>query len=143
MRPTIKLMTVAAALGAAALSGLAGPVARSADQAKLPGHPGPGPYVAGCVDCHVTDGAGTMGSLLEKIGHRNVDKATAKVPADCVECHSEDGGFTPLNELAHMLHYDNPAANAFIKDYGGNCLHCHALDAKTGVITVKSGAKNW
>lgn len=144
MNRKITILSVAAmTLLGVALVGAGGSVASGSDQAKLPGDAGPGPYVQGCVDCHVADGAGTIGSLLGTMKHKNVDTQTGTVPDDCAECHSEDGGYTPLSELAHMLHFEKPADNEFIRDYGGNCLHCHALDATTGVISVKSGPKNW
>jgi hypothetical protein len=144
MNRKITILSVAAiALLGVALVGSGGSVANGSDQAKLPGDAGPGPYVQGCVDCHVEDGAGSIGALLDDLGHKNVDKDTGTVPGDCADCHSEDGGYTPLSELAHLLHFEDPANNAFIRDYGGNCLHCHALDASTGVISVKSGPKNW
>lgn len=144
MNYQVKPMSVAAAtLLGIALLGAGFSTAESSDQAKLAGDPGPGPYVQGCVDCHAKDGAENIGALLAAMEHRNVDKMTETVPGDCVECHSEDGGFIPLSELSHMLHFQNPAENAFIGSYGGNCLHCHQLDAETGVITVKSGPRNW
>jgi len=140
----VKLLSVAAAtlLGIALLS-TAASTAESADQAKLAGDAGPGPYEQGCVDCHAKDGAENIGALLAAMKHRNVDKQTVTVPGDCVECHSEDGGYTPLSEFSHMLHYENPAENAFVGNYGGSCLHCHQLDAQTGIISVKSGPRNW
>jgi mono/diheme cytochrome c family protein len=144
MNHTLKPLSVAtAALLGIALLGAGASTAQAADQAKLAGDPGPGPYVQGCVDCHTEDGAENIGALLAAMKHRNVDKQTETVPGDCVECHSEDGGFTPLSEFSHMLHFENPAENAFIQSYGGNCLHCHQLDADTGIITVKSGPRNW
>jgi mono/diheme cytochrome c family protein len=132
-----------AVLAGIAILGTGWSTAESSDQAKLPGDAGPGPYVQGCVDCHGKDGTESIGALLGAMKHRNVDKQTTTVPGDCRECHSADGDYTPLSELAHLAHYENPGENAFIQKYGGNCLHCHTLDAKTGVVSVKSGPKNW
>ena len=137
------LTTAAAAVLCGGFLGTAWSTADSADQATLAGEPGPGPYVRGCVDCHTEGGAENLGALLAGMGHKNVDKMTESVPGDCAECHSDDGGYSLLSELSHMFHYDDPARNVFIRDYGGNCLHCHALDAGTGAITVKTGPKNW
>lgn len=138
-------LTSAAAVVLAALSltGTGSSTAEGSDQAKLPGAAGPGPYVQGCVDCHSEDGAESIGAALADLKHKNVDKQTTKVPGDCIECHSEDGDYTPLSELVHMVHFENPAENAFVQTYGGNCLHCHSLDTESGVVTVKSGPKNW
>jgi hypothetical protein len=137
------ISTAAVALAALSLAGIGGSTAEGSDQAKLAGDAGPGPYVQGCVDCHSEDGPENIGALLADFGHRNVDEQTSKVPGDCAECHSEAGGDTPLSEFAHFVHFDKPATNDFVQKYGGDCLHCHTLDAKTGVITVKSGPKNW
>lgn len=104
---------------------------------------GAGSYPQGCVDCHTADGAGLLGTRLAEIKHRNVDKQTATVPGDCKECHSEDGGYIELSEAVHLVHFENPAENPFVLEHGGSCLHCHALDADTGIVTVKSGPKNW
>jgi hypothetical protein len=126
------------ALLAAALMGIG---SLSAGKAWAEGHKGA--YPQGCVDCHKAGGVDDIGELLSGLGHRNVDDKTSKVPGDCVECHSDEGGSTPLSEAVHLVHFENPDRNPFVQDYAGNCLHCHALDAKTGVVTVKSGPKNW
>jgi hypothetical protein len=97
----------------------------------------------GCVSCHNGGEAETIGALLAAMGHRNVDARTETVPDDCAVCHSEEGGHSTLSEFNHIVHYENPARNAFLRDYGGNCLHCHALDVKTGEVITKSGPKNW
>jgi hypothetical protein len=75
--------------------------------------------------------------------HRNVDQRTETVPNDCAECHSEEGGHSTLSEFNHIVHFEAPERNAFLRDHDGNCLHCHALDAGTGEVTMKSGPKNW
>lgn len=137
------LSMVVAVMAGAVLLGAGWSVAESSDQAKLPGDAGPGPYTEGCVSCHGVDGNDSLGTLLGTMKHRNVDKQTATVPGDCKDCHSADEDYTPLSELAHMVHYEKPGENDFVQKYGGNCLHCHALDVKTGIITVKSGPKNW
>jgi hypothetical protein len=102
-----------------------------------------GQHPAGCVSCHNGGEAGTVGELLAAMGHRNVDGQTETVPDDCAVCHSEEGGYSTLKEFSHVVHYDKPARNDFLRDYGGNCLHCHALDARTGDVITKSGPKNW
>lgn len=129
-------------LGAALLS-TNWSTAAGSDHAQPAGNAGPSPYEQGCVSCHTTDGPGQLGTLLAALKHRNVDQQTAKVPGDCKECHSEDGGYIDLAEAVHLVHFENPADNPFVLEHGGNCLHCHALDAETGIITVKSGPKNW
>jgi hypothetical protein len=143
MPQRIRVLSVAAALLGVAASGAGWTGAVSADQATLPGEAGPGPYVQGCVDCHAADGAENIGALLSALKHVNVDDDIETVPDDCAACHSEDEGYIPLGELAHLVHFESPAQNDFIQVYGGDCLHCHALDTETGVMSVKSGPKNW
>lgn len=137
------LSITAAALAIGTLLLATGAQAEGAGFARLAGDPGPGPYPQGCVDCHTKDGAENIGALLESVGHRDVDAETETVPDDCKSCHSEDGGYSLLSELSHIFHYENPAENEFIRVYGGDCLHCHALDVDTGEATNKSGPKNW
>lgn len=113
----------------------------SADPAK--GLTGPNPYAQGCVDCHGKDDVESIGALLAALRHRNVDDKTSTVPTDCKSCHEPDGDYTPLSEAIHLVHFEDPANNPFVKNFGGNCMHCHAVDTSTGVISVKSGPKNW
>lgn len=100
-------------------------------------------YARGCVDCHDGTAVATIGALLEEMGHSDVDEETETLPGDCASCHSEDGGMWLLSEISHMSHYRNPLENGFILSYGGECLHCHVMDAETGAVKVKSGPKNW
>lgn len=100
-------------------------------------------FVQGCVDCHDGTVQPTVGAMLERMGHDNVDDDTAQVPGDCSACHSEAGGMWFLSEVSHMAHYRDPENSAFVQEFGGDCRHCHALDAETGAVSVKSGAKNW
>lgn len=100
-------------------------------------------FPQGCIDCHVEGKAETIGALLAAMRHPNVDSDTETVPGDCADCHSTEGGFSTLAEFNHFLHYENPATNAFVQDYDGDCRHCHLLDPDTGDVTVKSGPRNW
>jgi cytochrome c553 len=104
---------------------------------------GPNPYAQGCVDCHGKNDVETIGELLSAMKHRNVDERTSNVPGDCASCHNDDGDYTPLAEAIHLVHFEDPAKNPFVTKFGGNCMHCHAVDTKTGIISVKSGPKNW
>lgn len=100
-------------------------------------------YAQGCVDCHDGTAVATIGALLEEMGHIDVDEDIETLPGDCASCHSEEGGTWFLSEIAHMSHYRNPVQNGFILSYGGECRHCHLMDAETGAVKVKSGPKNW
>ena len=100
-------------------------------------------YAQGCVDCHDGSAVPTIGAVLAELGHIEVDEDTETLPGDCAFCHSEEGGMWQLSEIAHMSHYRNPVENGFILSYGGECRHCHVMDADTGAVEVKSGPKNW
>jgi hypothetical protein len=134
-RKTILLSTAATLLFAVTAAGLS--TALRADVAATD------PYPAGCVSCHVADGPGDLATRLGEMGHKKVGADVASIPGDCSDCHSEEGGFTPLGEAVHFVHFDQPESNPFVTDHGGECLHCHAMDPETGVVTVKSGPKNW
>lgn len=107
------------------------------------GDPESNAYPQGCVDCHRAGGPETIGALLEALGHQDVDDAVAAVPGDCADCHGDEGGAWLMSELAHVLHFEDPASNSFVQDFGGNCLHCHAMDEESGAVTMRSGPKNW
>lgn len=107
------------------------------------GDPDSAAYPQGCVDCHRSGGVETIGALLAALGHQDVGDTTETVPSDCAECHGDEGGAWPMSEFTHMLHFEDPKTNAFVQDFGGNCLHCHAMDEKTGAVTIRSGPKNW
>jgi hypothetical protein len=65
------------------------------------------------------------------------------LPGDCMTCHKAGGYGGALSTITHKGHYANPAENHFVTGYAGQCLECHSLNAATGVMTVKSGPKNW
>jgi hypothetical protein len=100
-------------------------------------------YAEGCADCHDGTAVATVGALLETLGHPDVDEDTEVLPGDCSDCHSEAGGMWLLSEVAHMSHYRDPAENKFVQEFGGDCRHCHVMDADTGEAGVKSSPKNW
>lgn len=103
-------------------------------------------YPQGCVDCHKQDPGKTnltLNALLAQIGHPKLPKVK-KVPTSCGGCHASDEG--EENQFAHMIHqihFDVPKANLYTTRFGGDCLHCHAMDADSGEALVKSGPRNW
>jgi hypothetical protein len=104
------------------------------------GHPN------GCVDCHAD--AGERGDYrlnvsLNELDHPDITKIVKVIPKDCGICHKQNVPAGPLNEQTHKLHYENPADNHFVTNYDGECLACHALNAETGIMTIKNGSKNW
>ena len=97
-------------------------------------------YPDGCVDCHVRDPDRSadfrMQAMLRQMGHAAM-RGTAEIPTDCGECHNAEEP-PPLGQLIHVVHYDERQRNGFVQDYGGDCLHCHAMNADEGESFVKS-----
>ena len=100
----------------------------------------------GCVDCHAKTDGGDYRlnvSLKELSGHPDISRIVNTVPTDCAMCHKPKMPAGDLNNITHSSHYDNPDENHFIEYYNGDCLSCHSLNTATGVMTMKTGAKNW
>ena len=101
-------------------------------------------FPQGCVDCHAEEmeaGDFRLGVLLEAFGHPSVDDLET-IPTDCAECHAPDEDVA-LGVIVHQIHFDEPDSNTFVTEYGGDCRHCHVMDAAEGKAVVKSGPKNW
>lgn len=79
--------------------------------------------------------------MLRQMDHEPIDDVE-QLPQDCVECHNDDEP-PALGELIHVVHYDESHRNGFVQDFGGDCLHCHAMDADKGESQLKDGEKNW
>jgi hypothetical protein len=122
-------------------------VAADNNKPFLPGITVTDEHPNGCVDCHKNQGEGRdyrLNAELAKVsGHPKIDSIVKTVPDDCLKCHREGTKAGPLNLITHKDHYRNAAENSFIKFYQGACLNCHSVDTATGVMTVKSGPKNW
>ena len=100
----------------------------------------------GCIDCHRVAENGNdyrLNVSLTEAGHPNIATMVRTVPNDCGICHKAGTPLGAVSELTHKAHYANASENHFIAYYQGECLACHALNAETGVMTVKSGPKNW
>jgi hypothetical protein len=134
-----------------AVAGVAGAVLvlMAADNAKpyLPGITVTDDHPNGCVDCHKNQGEGKdyrlNVSLAQVKGHPKIDAIVKKLPQDCMMCHKEGGKVAALNLMLHKAHYEKAGESAFIQFYQGACLNCHKLDAASGKMSIKSGAKNW
>lgn len=116
-------------------------------QLKLSGVTVADAHPNGCIDCHKDLGGGKdyrLSTGLKEIkGHPDITKIVNKVPDGCLNCHKEGSKAGPLNLQTHKIHFQKPAENVFVTNYGGDCLNCHKIDLATGTMTVKSGAKNW
>lgn len=95
----------------------------------LPAAPAAAP--AGCGACHAPGKARTLDASLKTI--KNHPALPAPTVAMCVACHKADGKAAPLGPIMHRRHL---AAAAFSGTYKGTCTSCHAVDTKTGKITV-------
>jgi hypothetical protein len=113
----------------------------------LPGITVKDPYPNGCVDCHIDQGGGkdsrVMAELAKINAHPKVDKIVKTVPKDCLICHKAGPKPPVFSQAMHLVHFQKPSENAFVTAYKGACLNCHTLDLSTGVMSVKSGPKNW
>jgi cytochrome c553 len=85
----------------------------------------------GCATCHAAGKVATLDAALKKI--RNHPQLPAPTLAMCAGCHKAGGAATPLGPALHKRHL---AVAAFTGTYKGTCTSCHAVDARTGVITV-------
>ncbi len=99
-----------------------------------------------CVDCHAQSDSGDHRlnvALKEMEDHPDITRIVRNLPADCAMCHKANMPAGGLSEVVHMAHYANPDENHFVASYNGECLACHALNTSTGVMSNKSGPKNW
>lgn len=99
----------------------------------------------GCVSCHVVfpDGADRrLAAVLGEIGHVSLKGKVSQVPTDCIACHEKKVD-TKFFVLIHQAHFGSPDKNHFVQHFGGDCRHCHAMDAESGEPKVKAGSANW
>jgi hypothetical protein len=104
-------------------------------------------YPNGCVDCHANEGdkvPAKLNVMLSKLPkHPKVDAIIKVAPTDCGMCHKEGAKMGSLFSVVHKAHFAKKADSQFIKLYDGACLNCHTMDLATGLVSVKSGPKNW
>lgn len=121
--------------------------ALAAEQPKVPQIPGvtaSDSHPNGCNDCHrkvneQTDRslAAGIASMVKAGTHPKVsDRLMKDLPKQCVTCHKPDSK-QPMGDVMHKAHLAGGADNHFITAYQGQCTECHAVDLKTGKITVK------
>ncbi len=107
----------------------------------LPGISGPDTMPNGCVSCHT--GRTNLKARLAALKHRDIAGLVNTVPDDCKGCHTEASGLESMSMIAHSMHYSVGSSSGFVRQFGGQCLHCHAMATGTGAVTVKQGPKNW
>ena len=121
-------------------------VAADDGEAFLPGITVTDDHPNGCVDCHSDKGGGRdyrLNTSLAEEGHVKIDSMVKTLPDDCMMCHKEGSKAKSLSIQVHEAHYGEAEENHFISSYQGACLQCHTLNVATGVMSIKSGPKNW
>jgi hypothetical protein len=134
----LAMLTAAAAL----------PLGLSAQAAAfLPGILADDAYPNGCVSCHKNDADAVplkLNLMLARIqGHPKVDAIVKTAPKDCGMCHKAGAKMGDLSPVVHKAHFAKKADSQFIKLFQGSCLHCHTMNLAGGMVTIKSGPKNW
>lgn len=75
--------------------------------------------------------------------HPDVSKFVKVIPNDCLSCHSSKSPNIPqFKQLLHVIHLTGKD-NHFVKNYQGQCMHCHKLDSTTGTWGFGSGKAEW
>lgn len=133
MRRSLVVLCVAAMMAVAASMAIL---------AAAPGNPQSGVGAAadvnpnGCTNCHTrTDGADNSLAVMVK-------RSAPKHPAvkedinNCYICHAKRADMGKIMHEGHLAE-----GNSFISAYGGSCTHCHRVDPKTGVVSVKGVKK--
>lgn len=135
------------ALALCALVGLVLTLTAQVPPGTLPGIVSADPFPKGCVDCHKVqpDGKDTRISVLIKqvSKHPDISAIIKSVPADCGMCHRAGVAAGPIANAVHKQHFEAKGSGAFVRTYAGECLSCHAMDATTFAVKVKSAPKNW
>lgn len=138
------------------------PLAMAAPR-SIPGINAKDSFPAGCIDCHAKDKR--VSTLLAQRWNGKVDAktlsamqafvpqgitlkgkhptvATKDIPASCMKCHTATSkGIPPLATLMHGIHLAKGDASEFVKQFGGECTHCHKLNKTTGRWSLPSGAE--
>ena len=138
------------------------PMAMAAPPRAIPGINAKDAYPAGCVDCHVKekrvsvqlsrwDGkvdAKTLAAIQAFVPKRMTLKgkhptvASKDIPASCLKCHTATSkGIAPLARLLHGIHLAKGDANEFVRQFQGECTHCHKLNKTTGTWSLPSGTE--
>lgn len=137
-------------------------VAIAAPPRAIPGINAKDAYPAGCVDCHAKErrvttmlarwngkvDAKTVAAMQAfvpktiKLKGKHPTVAGKDVPAICAKCHSATSKtIPPLAPLMHGIHLAKGDASEFVKQFNGECTHCHKLDKATGTWALPSGAE--
>lgn len=138
------------------------PIAIAAPPRAIPGINAKDSYPAGCVDCHVKekrvsvqlarwDGnvdAKTLAAMQAFVPKgmtlkgKHPKVASKDIPASCLKCHTATSkGIAPLARLLHGIHLAKGDASEFVKQFQGECTHCHKWNKTAGTWSLPSGAE--
>ena len=138
------------------------PIAMAAPPRAIPGINAKDSYPAGCVDCHVKDkrvsvqlsrwdgkvDAKTLAAMQAFVPKgmtlkgKHPTVATRDIPASCLKCHTATSkGIAPLAPLLHGIHFAKGDASEFVKQFQGECTHCHKWKNTSGTWSLPSGAE--
>jgi nitrate/TMAO reductase-like tetraheme cytochrome c subunit len=138
------------------------PVAIAAPPRAIPGITAKDVYPAACVDCHVKDNRvsallarwnGSVDATKVRAMQAFVPKsitlkgkhpavAAKDIPASCMKCHAATSKTMPtFAPLMHGIHLAKADQSEFVKQYGGECTHCHKLNRANGAWSLPSGAE--
>lgn len=138
------------------------PIVMAVPPRAIPGINAKDVYPAACIDCHVKDmrisallthwngkvDAKTLAAMQAFVPKgvtlkgKHPPVATKDVPASCIKCHSATSKvIPPFASLVHGIHLAKGDASDFVKQYQGECTHCHKLNKATGVWSLPSGAE--
>ncbi|MEO8379388.1 MAG: hypothetical protein ABI779_06970 [Acidobacteriota bacterium] len=118
------------------------PIATAAPPRAIPGINAKDLFPGGCVDCHVKERRVSV--LLKAPSHKKKHPpvAAANIPASCAKCHSATSKtIPPFASLMHRTHLAKGDTSEFVKQFGGECTHCHKLNKAAGTWTLPSGTE--
>ena len=74
--------------------------------------------------------------------HPGPGTSLQNVPAGCVKCHGATSKIAPpMGPMMHVIHLTGGGENHFLREFQGECTHCHKFNAATGRWSVPSGAE--
>ena len=90
----------------------------------------------GCTDCHNKSGGvdNSLAAVVKKSAPKHV--AVKEDINNCYICHAKRADMGKIMHQGHLAQ-----GNSFIGTYGGSCTHCHRVDPKTGMVSVKGVKK--
>jgi hypothetical protein len=118
------------------------PFAVAAPPRAIPGITAKDAFPAACVDCHVKEHRISVLLKAPTMKKKHPAVATTNIPASCIKCHAaKSKAVPPLAPLMHRIHFAKGDAGDFVKQFGGECTHCHKLDKKSGKWSLPSAAE--